>query len=169
MTAEILVLFVLPALLALAAGWDIASYTIPNLLALAVMAAFLAFALAAGFSGAAFGAHAAAGIVGLAAGFALFAAGVVGGGDAKLFAATAMWFGFGDMASYVLAASVLGGGLTLAILMLRRVPLPAALGRQPWLARLHDSRAGIPYGAALAAGALMALPQSELMHLAGIA
>jgi len=169
MGAEVLVLFVLPALLALAAGWDIASYTIPNLLPLAVIAAFVVFVFAAGLSGAALGAHLAAGAVGLAAGFALFAAGVVGGGDAKLFAATAMWFGFGDLVSYVLAASVLGGGLTLILLMLRQIPLPQALMRQPWLVRLHDTRAGIPYGAALAAGALLALPHSGLLHLAGIA
>jgi len=169
MIAEILVLFVLPALLALAAGWDIASYTIPNALPLAVLAAFVVFAAAAGFSGAAFASHLAAGAVGLTAGFALFAAGVVGGGDAKLFAATAMWFGFGDLVSYVLAASVLGGGLTVGLLMMRQLPLPQALVRQPWLVRLHDSRAGIPYGAALAAGALLALPHSELLHLAGFA
>jgi len=165
MGAEILVLFVLPALLALAAGWDITSYTIPNTLPLAIAAAFLVFALVAGVTGAAFGSHLAAGAVGLAAGFALFAAGVVGGGDAKLFAATAMWFGFADLPSYTLIASVLGGGLTLALLMMRQVPLPQALARQPWLAHLHDMRAGIPYGAALAAGALAALPQSQIMHL----
>jgi prepilin peptidase CpaA len=165
MGAEILVFLVLPALLALAAGWDIASYTIPNVLPLAIIGAFLVFALAAGLSGAVFGVHLAAGAVGLAAGFALFAAGFVGGGDAKLFAATALWLGFHDLAYYALIASVMGGGLTLALLAMRQIPLPQLLARQPWLLRLHDARAGIPYGAALAAGALAVLPQAEILHL----
>jgi prepilin peptidase CpaA len=165
MGAEILVLLVLPALLALAAGWDLASYTIPNVLPLAIIGAFLVFALVAGLSGAVFGGHLAAGAVGLAAGFALFAAGLIGGGDAKLFAATALWFGFHDLAYYALFASVLGGGLTLVLLAMRQIPLPALLARQPWLLRLHDTRAGIPYGAALAAGALIVLPQAEILRL----
>jgi len=165
MGAEILVLLVLPALLALAAGWDLASYTIPNMLPLAIIGAFLVFALVAGLSGAVFGGHLAAGAVGLAAGFALFAAGLIGGGDAKLFAATALWFGFQDLAYYALFASMLGGGLTLVLLAMRQIPLPALLARQPWLLRLHDTRAGIPYGAALAAGALVVLPQAEILRL----
>jgi prepilin peptidase CpaA len=166
MIAELLVLLVLPALLAVAAGWDVASYTIPNALSLALVASFVVFALAAGMAGASFGMHAAAGVVGLAAGFTLFAAGVVGGGDAKLFAATSLWLGFGDLVSYALYASLLGGGLTLGLLMMRQIPLPQPLARQPWLLRLHDAKAGIPYGAALAAGALVALPQAEILRLA---
>ena len=169
MGAEILVLLVFPALLALAAGWDIASYTIPNVLPLAMIGAFLVFAFAAGLPGASFGSHLAAGAVGLAGGFAFFAFGLIGGGDAKLFAAAALWFGFGDLASYALVASVLGGGLTLVLLAIRRVPLPQMLARQGWLARLHDPRAGIPYGVALAAGALAVLPGAQIVHLAGIA
>ncbi len=163
--SAILVMAVLPALLALAAGWDLASYTIPNALPLALGAAFILFALFAGLAGAAIGSHAAAGLVGLAAGFAMFAAGWIGGGDAKLFAATCLWFGFADLASYTLTAAALGGGLTLVILMARRVPLPAGLAGQSWIARLHDAKAGIPYGVALAAGALVTLPGAEIFRL----
>ena len=46
MIAEILLLVVLPPLLAAAAGWDLASFTIPNFLSLARGAAFVVFALA---------------------------------------------------------------------------------------------------------------------------
>jgi prepilin peptidase CpaA len=63
----------------------------------------------------------------------------------------------------------MGGGLTLAILAARQIPLPQLLARQPWLVRLHDSRAGIPYGVALAAGALVVLPNAEIVHLIAIA
>jgi len=168
MGAEVLVFLVLPALLALAAGWDLVSFTIPNLLPLAMTAAFLLFGVIAGLPGAAFGGHLAAGVVGLAAGFALFAAGYIGGGDAKLFAATALWFGFGDLLSYALIASLCGGALTLAILSLRHVPLPALLARQDWLVRLHEARS-VPYGVALAAGALAVLPGAEIFRLAAAA
>ncbi len=165
--STVLVLMVFPALLALAAGWDLASYTIPNRLSLAITAAFAVFAVSVGLSGAQIGLHLAAGLVALAAGIALFAAGFIGGGDAKLFAATALWFGFHDLPAYGLTAAVLGGGLTLAILAARRMPLPAGLMRQEWIVRLHDRRSGIPYGVALATGALVVLPQAEIFRLLG--
>jgi prepilin peptidase CpaA len=164
-----LVLLVFPALLALAGGWDIASYTIPNKLSLALCAGFALFAVTSGLSGSALGLHVAAGLVGLVVGFAMFAAGWIGGGDAKLFAVTALWFGLSDLLAYTLTAALLGGGMTLLILLARQVPLPAGLVGQPWIARLHHPRSGIPYGAALAAGALVQLPHTEIFRLVGLA
>ncbi len=161
-------MMVLPLLLALAAGWDLASYTIPNLLPIGIVAAFLIFAALSGLPGAAWGAHLAAGVVALVAGFAFFAAGWIGGGDAKLFAAAALWFGFGDLLSYALVAALLGGALTIVLLVARRVPLPAGLIRQGWIARLHDQRSGIPYGVALAAGALVVLPSAQILRAVGL-
>ena len=166
MAAEILVIFVLPMLLLLAAGWDIASFTIPNFLQLALLASFLAFLLATGMAPAAIGWHLVAGFLGLAAGFTLFALGYIGGGDAKLFACIALWFGFHNLPEYALVASVMGGALTVLILMLRRFPMPAMLMQQTWLLRLHEARGAIPYGVALSAGAFAILPQAEIFQLA---
>ncbi|MBU6298804.1 MAG: prepilin peptidase [Alphaproteobacteria bacterium] len=166
MPAELLVLVVLPALLALAAGWDLGSYTIPNVLQGALIAAFVVFVFVAGMTPGMVGDHLLAGFLGLIVGFILFALGYIGGGDAKLFACVVLWLGFRDLVSYALAASLLGGALTLVLLGLRRLPLPAALARQNWLLRLHDERSGIPYGAALAAGAFVILPQTEIFRLA---
>lgn len=167
MAAELLVVFVLPALLALAAGWDLASYKIPNRLQLALLAGFAVYVFAAPLSVGAVGLHLLAGFLGLVVGFTLFSLGYIGGGDAKLFAAVALWLGFRDLAAYAVAASLLGGGLTLGILMLRRLPMPAPLLGQGWLLRLHDEKAGIPYGVALALGAFVILPQTEIFRLAG--
>jgi prepilin peptidase CpaA len=164
--AELLVVILLPLLLVASAGWDIASFTIPNFLTLTVAGAFLLFALVAGLSAPVIGWHLLAGLLGLVLGFTLFALGWIGGGDAKLFAAMALWLGFGDLMAYALIASIFGGALTLAILLLRQYPLPLLLARQDWLARLHDARAGIPYGVALAAGAFFLLPSSEIFRLA---
>src|SRR5690242_3934485 len=159
MTAELLVLIVLPALLLAAAGWDLASFTIPNFLQLALVGAFAVFVFASGMAPALIGSHLLAGFLGLVVGFTLFALGYVGGGDAKLFACVLLWLGFTNLVDYTLVASALGGGLTLAILGLRQMPLPATLIAQPWITRLHDAKSGIPYGVALAAGAFVVLPQ----------
>jgi prepilin peptidase CpaA len=167
MAAELLVIVVLPILLALAAGWDLASYTIPNRLQLALVAAFVVFVPVSGMPTELLAWHLLAGALGLGVGFALFAFGFIGGGDVKLFAAIALWLGFDrDLVNYLLIASLLGGALTVALLALRRVPLPARLSGQAWLLRLHDDKAGIPYGVALAAGVFLILPQTEIFRLA---
>ena len=166
MLAQMLVLFAVPALLALAAGWDLASFTIPNVLPLALIAAFVGFAFAAGMTPTAAAWHAGAGIVGLASGFALFAFGAIGGGDAKLFAATALWFSFGGLLDYTLVSSLFGGGLALLLVSVRHLPLPASLMGQGWIVRLHSPQAGIPYGVALALGALVVLPHTDVFRLA---
>jgi prepilin peptidase CpaA len=166
MIAEILVIVALPLLLLAAGAWDLASFTIPNFLTAALLAIFVLFALVAGLSFAAIGWHLLAGLVGLLLGFMLFALGYIGGGDAKLFAATALWLGFRDLMPYALTASVFGGLLTLAMILLRQFPLPQALARQAWIVKLHDTRSGIPYGVALAAGAFFLLPSTEIFRLA---
>jgi len=166
MTAELLVLIVLPALLVLAAGWDIASYTIPNFVQLALIAAFAAFVFAAGMAPATIGAHLLAGFIGLVLGFTLFALGYIGGGDAKLFACVLLWLGFANLLDYAVVASLMGGALTVFFIVLRALPLPAALTKQAWILRLHDAKGGIPYGVALAAGAFAILPQTEIFRIA---
>jgi prepilin peptidase CpaA len=104
---------------------------------------------------AAIGLHALAGAVALAVGFALFALGYVGGGDAKLFATIALWLGFRNLLDFGLATSLFGGALALTLISLRRLPIPPFFVSQAWLLRLHDSKSGIPYGVALAAGMLV--------------
>jgi prepilin peptidase CpaA len=156
----------LPALLAAAAGWDLASYTIPNVLPVLIVAAFTAFAFATGMPAGAAGMHALAGVLALAAGFTLFALGYVGGGDAKLFGAIVLWLGFHDLLDFAFLVSLFGGGLALLLLSVRRWPMPAALMGQAWLVRLHDDRSGIPYGIALAAGALVLLPHTDFFRVA---
>ena len=56
--------------------------------------------------------------------FGCFAMGWVGGGDAKVAAAAALWFGFGHLLNYLLYASLFGGALTLLLLQFRQWPLP---------------------------------------------
>ena len=168
MIAGFLVLAVFPALLFAAAIYDITSYTIPNFISLALLATFAVFAVSIGMNLHMLGWHALAGFAGLAAAFTLFAFNLIGGGDAKLFACTALMLGFHDLAEYGLLATILGGGLTLGILAIRRVPLPQFLAAQGWILRLHDEREGIPYGVALALAAFIILPHTEIFRAAAM-
>ncbi len=99
--------------------------------------------------------------------FTLFAFGWIGGGDAKLAAATALWLGFDPLMNYLLYASLLGGALTLLILKFRTLPVPAVLHNQDWVMRLHHSKEGVPYGIALAIGALTVYPDTIWMRTLG--
>ena len=171
MSVSIFVLVVLPALLVAAAVYDLTSYTIPNTIPGAMILLFVPCVVLMLFSGAPMswsdaGLHLLAGAIGLLAGMALFAMGWVGGGDAKLFAAALLWLGWDGLFDYAIAASILGGALTLALILLRQIPLPVFMVKQPWLARLSDPKAGVPYGVALALAALLVLPETELFELA---
>jgi prepilin peptidase CpaA len=171
MAVWLLLMTVLPVLLVTAAIFDIASYTIPNLLNAAIIALFVIFVLATALLGhplswAALGWHALAGFIGLAVGMVLFALGWIGGGDAKLFAGAALWLGLSTLYEYALIVSLFGGALTISLMVLRGMPLPPFLMTQPWIARLTDRRSGIPYGVALALAVLVVLPDTEVFRLA---
>ena len=122
----------------------------------------------AGMSLPAVGLHLAAGALVLAVTFGFFSQGWIGGGDAKLAAATALWFGFDHLLDYVTYASLFGGVLTLLLIQFRKLPLPAVLARQKWILRLHETDGGVPYGIALAAAALIVYPKTDWMHGLGL-
>src|SRR5690606_24742337 len=93
----------------------------------------------------------------------LFAIGGMGGGDAKLMAATAIWMGFGfQLLNYLVTASFLGGLLTLAILLFRKSTLATFYGHSFFLRNLGENSRGVPYGIALGAAGLLVFPQSPL-------
>ena len=154
-------LMLFPALMAFAAASDLFTMTISNRVSLALTAGFVGLALASGMSAPDMLWHLSAGATVLAVAFACFAMGWVGGGDAKLAAGAALWFGFGYLMDYLLYASLFGGVLTLLLLQFRQWPLPYPLASQGWLLKLHAKESGIPYGIALAIGALVVYPQTE--------
>lgn len=160
MEINLLALFVFPALMAFVACSDLLTMRISNKLVLITGAAFFALAIPAGMDVVQIGWHIAAGALVLAVTFGFFAAGWIGGGDAKLAAAIALWFGFDILLPFLLYASVFGGALTLIILAGRNYMLPAPLMGVGWIERLHDQKTGIPYGIALAAAALVVYPMS---------
>ena len=95
--------------------------------------------------------------------FIFFALGWMGGGDAKLAAVTALWFGADYTPAYLIYTALLGGALTLALLQFRMLALPACLPNRSWIARLHSPGSGVPYGVAMALAALVVFPQTRWM------
>jgi prepilin peptidase CpaA len=172
MILDIARLLLFPALMAFAAASDLFTMTISNRVSLALLAGFLVLAPLCGMGLHDFLMHLGAGAAVLVTAFACFAMGWVGGGDAKVAAGVALWFGFDHLLDYLLYASLFGGALTLLLLQFRQWPLPYPLTGQAWLLRLHDRQSGIPYGIALAIGALMIYPETDwikavdLAHLA---
>src|SRR5437763_3188095 len=137
MILDIARLLLFPALMAFAAASDLFTMTIPNRVSLALVAGFLALALMSGMAWYDVLAHLGAGATVLVVAFGCFAMGWVGGGDAKIAAVTALWFGFGHLLDYLLYASLFGGALALLLLQFRQWPLPYSLVGQSWLMKLH--------------------------------
>jgi prepilin peptidase CpaA len=159
---KLVLLSVFPALMAYAAASDFMTMTIPNRIALALVAAFPLVAVAAGLGWHAMALHLGAGALVLAVCFGFFAMGWIGGGDAKLAAAVALWFGFGVLLEYVLLASIYGAVLTLAVIALRTQVMPRFTLGWRFLDTIQDRTKGIPYGIALALAALVVYPRSPL-------
>jgi len=161
MILDIARLLLFPALMAFAAASDLFTMTISNRVSLALGAGFLVLAVLSGMGVNDLLLHVGAGAIVLTVAFGCFAMGWVGGGDAKVAAAAALWFGFAHLMNYLLYASLFGGALTLLLLQFRQWPLPNFLRGQAWLLKLHAKESGIPYGIALAIGALMIYPETE--------
>ena len=163
MVSEIIRLTLFPATMAFAASSDLLTMTIANRVSLLLAAGFLLLAVMTGMPAAEILWHVGAGSVVLVIAFIFFACGWIGGGDAKLAAATALWLGFAHLFDYLIYSSLLGGVLTVALIQFRMLPLPAVLTGREWIERLHRRGGGVPYGIALAIAALLIYPHTEWM------
>ena len=114
------------------------------------------------------GLHVALAVFALVGASTLFAFGWMGGGDVKLYAATCLWLHPETLIAYSIYAGLIGMALALALVLWRKIPLPAALSSQDWLVRLHSPKEGVPYGIALAAAGLLVYPQSPFMAALGV-
>ncbi len=169
MILDIVRLSLFPGLMAFAAASDLLTMTISNRVSVALAAGFVVLAIAGGMAPYDIASHLGAGTTVLVVAFVCFAMGWIGGGDAKVAAAASLWFGFAHLLNYLLYASLFGGALTLLLLQFRQWPLPYALTGQGWLVRLHAKDGGIPYGIALAIGAMIVYPETEWMRAVELA
>lgn len=163
--AAIFVVF--PLCMAVAAFTDMLSMTIPNRVSVILAASFLLIAPFSGLGLVEIGWHLAAGLIVLAAGFALFALNIMGGGDAKVLAASALWYGYNaDLVVYLGSVGVLGGFLAFFVLMLRAnqntllaLPVPIPM-------HFFKDRVGLPYGMAIGLAAFLTYPDTDIVALA---
>jgi len=136
------------------AAWDLARFRIPNLVPAVLVALFPAAAWLTGWSGFAWGDHLLGGALGLALGLLAFGLRAMGGGDAKLFAAAALWVGLERLVVLMITTSLAGGVLTIALLALRQRGFGAYLAAKGAAFPVLERKAPIPYGVAIAVGCL---------------
>jgi prepilin peptidase CpaA len=161
-----LMVLILPALVIVAGLKDATTFTIPNWISGAAVLAFAPAALAAGADLGQMGVHLGIGALALAVGMGMWAMRWIGGGDAKLFAASALWLGWPAIGPYLLVTALAGGGLSILILNLRASWARAFVPVGPrWVERLRQEGGDVPYGVAIAIGALVAFPESTLMRI----
>ena len=153
---------IFPVAMAFAAANDLFTMKIPNRISIALIGGFVAVALLTRMPLETFGIHLACAFGVLALTFTLFAFGLLGGGDAKLMAAGALWMGGEHIIEFVLLVTIFGGVLCLAILGYRRVVPANTLPLPEWAERLHTAGGPVPYGIAIAAAGLMLFPATEL-------
>jgi prepilin peptidase CpaA len=149
-------------LMLIAAWTDVAKFTIPNWIPAVMIMIWAAAApfLGLGWSGA--GLSLATFVIVLGLGMALWAPGWLGGGDVKLIAAGALWFGWPNVLIFILFAAAAGGVLALALIALRRLAPALPLSAETLAKSALAPGAPAPYAVAIAAGALLTLPRSAL-------
>ncbi|MFJ1308163.1 prepilin peptidase [Agrobacterium sp. P15N1-A] len=160
------IFLILPFCLAFAALNDLFSMTIPNRITLFLLLSFIIVAPLSGMDWQTFAMSLAAAAAVFLACFALFATNAMGGGDAKLLTATAVWYGFNiSLIEFLLAVTFIGGLLTLGILFLRSrsqevmaigIPIPDSL----MVAKK------IPYGIGIAIAGLLTYGDAPIVKAA---
>jgi len=160
---EVLILVIFPLAMFFSAASDLLTMTISNKVSLVLIGGFVILSYAIGMDLEAFAwSWAIAGIV-LVCGFGFFAAGWMGGGDVKLAAATSLWLGWEYTLPYLAFAAVLGGLLTILIVIARSKELPLSLYNVKWVTRLHAKNEGVPYGIALGPAAVFIYMETPWM------
>ncbi len=154
----------LPVLMITAAISDLTSFRIPNWLTLLTAALFFPMAWATGMPLVEFGWHLLAGVILFVAGFALFSFGLFGGGDAKLLAAAGLWFGTAQTMPFLIATVIAGGALAIAValwsVVMTMVEIQGVGAENRIGKAARKIRPKLPYGFALAVGAIIAYPQT---------
>jgi len=159
----LIVLGVFPALVIVGGLHDLITMKIPNWVSLALVGAFFPVALLIGAGPMDIAIHVGIGGAALLVGMGMFAAGWIGGGDAKLLAASCLWMGMSGLAPFLIWTGLAGGAFCILLMTVRQYfPMVAPSVSQAWVVNLMQPKGDIPYGVAIAAGALLALPESGL-------
>lgn len=135
-----------------AAGFDVIRRIIPNWLNLLVLLAGAAAVFLDPASGPAWS-HFAHFAIALLVSMALFRFGLWGGGDAKFYAALALWLPLAKATLFAIATALAGGVLVIVFWLIAR------------LRRDRNWSQQLPYGVAIAIGALFAATGPALLQI----
>lgn len=158
-------LSIFPAALVVAAANDLYEFKIPNWISVVLVVAYPVAGLAAGASAGLLLEGVVVGAAALAVGFTLFCFNVIGGGDGKLLAATALWIGLSQIGWFLFYTSIAGLGLIIALLTFRSLPIFPFYARAPWVLQLYDRKKDVPYGVAIAGGGVVSFSQTPFFQL----
>jgi prepilin peptidase CpaA len=162
-----------------AAAWsDYARLIIPNpyviLVALAFVPAFLTVTYftkdVTFFSN--WQSHAIAGVMVFIITYALFHFNMLGGGDAKLISAFALWVGLSGLMSFLFFMALAGGLLGVATILLGKWKPVKKPVKGSWIYKAQAGKKEVPYGIAIFIGALVSfwhtgyLKPNELVDIA---
>ncbi|MGI9513633.1 MAG: A24 family peptidase [Anderseniella sp.] len=161
-----LILTLFPVLVVIAAIGDCFTMKIPNWLNAVVGVSFFGAAFYVGMPLEQLAWHVAAGVIVLIFGFGLFATGLIGGGDAKLLAVAAMWLGMEQLIAFLIVMSLAGGALAIVMKLWWWVRLEAETRGSKWVKSKLKSSIDLPYGVAIAVGALFAFRHSWWLETA---
>jgi prepilin peptidase CpaA len=161
---EAIIMVVFPFAMIYSAFSDALTMTIANRVSLVLIATFVIIAPFIGLTLPEFAMHWVGFGVVLTTTFVLFEIGAMGGGDAKLLAATSLWIGWNQtLLEYLLAASVLGGILTIFLVFFRKSTVATVANTLPQFKHLVTEK-DIPYGITLAIAGLMVFPDIPAMQ-----
>ncbi|MBZ5762857.1 MULTISPECIES: A24 family peptidase [Rhizobium] len=156
------IFLIFPLCMAVAAFSDLFTMTIPNRVSVILVGAFLLVAPFTGLPLAVIGMHFLGALIVFALCFGFFALNIMGGGDAKLLSAAALWFGFDQsLLEFAVYVSVVGGIMTVLIFAMRaRADILSVIGMSIPQSLTHAKK--IPYGIAIGIGGFIAFPSSPL-------
>jgi prepilin peptidase CpaA len=162
-TVTLLLLSLMPCLVIAAGLRDLTTMTIPNWISGVLILGFFPAAFAVGLPPVTVAINVGVAAGALFVGMGLFAMRIIGGGDAKLMAATCLWLGLAGSGAFMLWTGVAGGLFCLMLIFARTQVRPYVAGGPDWVNQLLEPKGDIPYGVAIAVGALMAFPSSALL------
>lgn len=143
---------------------DIATLTIPNWVNASIAALGISALIIAGLGWQASAWHVGIGLIAFIASFVLFSFGIYGGGDAKMIPAVVLWMGPDAIVTFIFWMAIAGGAIALIGTAARYAPLPA--NAPGWVSNALCRSEGVPYGVAIAIGAIIAAPYSPLLSAA---
>ncbi len=158
---------IFPILMIIAGAGDALSLRIPNWLTLLISAIFFPLAWLTGMPLEIFGLHVLTSVILFIVGFALFSAGLFGGGDAKLMAAAGLWFGSTQALPFLAYTVIAGGILALCVGLWSFISMSLELHDVAGTKKMTSLKPSVPYGYAFAIGAILAFPNSWWMVAAG--